>query len=127
MNFSICVSRIVIVVSLLALPITASAEPGKTATYKLMVFETRDCFYCQHFRYAVAPVYQQSEFAARAPIEYIDVRQTDVNRLGLQSPINIAPTTVLTQDGKEIARVSGVTSPDNFLILVGQMLKLTAN
>lgn len=127
MNHSVRVFRLAILLAVLALPMSASSEPGKTATYKLMVFETRDCFYCQHFRYAVAPVYQQSELGTRAPIEYVDVRQTDMNHLGLESPITIAPTTVLTQNGKEVARLSGVTSPDNFLILIGHMIERRSN
>ncbi|MFM1815557.1 MAG: hypothetical protein RLZ98_2252 [Pseudomonadota bacterium] len=98
------------------------AQKQDAPRYRMLVFETRNCFYCDHFRYAVAPVYQNSKFAAKAPLQYVDVRQTDMKRLGLNAPITIAPTTVLTRDGKEVNRIAGVTGPQDFLVLVDHMI-----
>lgn len=111
---------------LATLPVGAGSKNAETSDrsngMQLMVFETKNCTYCDHFRYAVAPVYLNSEYAAKAPLTYVDVRQTDTSRLGLDAPITVAPTTVLTQNGREIARIAGVTGPDEFLAMVGHMM-----
>ena len=87
-----------------------------------IIFEVKNCFYCDHFHRALAPVYGQSKHARSAPLHYADVRQTDMNALRLKTPITVAPTAVLMHDGKELARIQGVTSPDACVILVGQMI-----
>ncbi len=98
---------------------TTAAKPA----HQLLIIEVSNCYYCQHFRAAVAPVYNKSAHAKTAPLHYVNIQQNDISRLQLRFPVTVAPTAILMRGQKEVARVQGVTAPATFLKLVDHMLK----
>jgi hypothetical protein len=111
--------------------LTATARPTDAATEltlapaavaELVVIEARDCPMCQLFRDEIAPLYRATARAERAPLRFIDIAHTDIDALGLASPVQIIPTVILMREGAEIDRLVGYTGPEIFMRAVGVML-----
>lgn len=128
-----CIMRtLIVVITVLAgaLGLVASAtdaaqdRAGKPrgATVELVVFEHTNCTYCQVFRSDVAPRYAVGTQAERAPLRYINIEQAGTDGMGLNGSIHMVPTFVLMKDGREVDRIVGYWSPDNFFKMVAYML-----
>ena len=52
---------------------TTAAKPA----HQLLIIEVTNCYYCRHFRAAVAPIYNKSAHAKMAPLQ---VRQHSAKR-----------------------------------------------
>jgi len=89
---------------------------------ELVVFEHPDCMSCLAFRSRIAPRYQASPQAAEAPLRFVDIAKTDADRLALKSPITMVPTAVLMREGREVGRIVGYWSPDNFFKMVAYLV-----
>lgn len=98
--------------------------PGKGSgtTLELLVFEHADCTYCRVFRRDVVPRYQRSAQAAEAPMRFVDIDKSDLDALALKSRINMLPTAVLMKSGKEVDRITGYWSPDDFFKMLNYIL-----
>lgn len=77
---------------------------------------------CQLFRDEIAPLYRATARARLAPLRFVDVAHTDIDAMGLASPVEIIPTVILMRDGAEIDRLVGYTGPEIFMRAVGAML-----
>lgn len=102
-----------------------AAHDGKlpqTSSVELLVFEHPECVYCRVFRRDVVPKYQEAIQATRAPLRFIDLEKTDTGGLGLNARIHTVPTVVLVKDGREVDRIVGYWSPDNFFKMLAYML-----
>lgn len=97
-----------------------TSEPTPAA--ELVVIEARGCPMCQLLRDEIAPLYRATARAQRAPLRFVDVAHTDIDNMGLASPVQIIPTVVLMRDGAEIDRLVGYTGPEIFMRAVGVML-----
>lgn len=100
-----------------ALPKATEATP-----FELIVFEADGCVYCQVFRRDVLPLYTSSQVSREAPIRFVNVSRSDETKMGIASPITIAPTVVLMREGREVDRITGYTGPINFLRFVNIMM-----
>ena len=102
----------------------AAVDTGSKAktSMELLVFEHPDCTYCQVFRSRVVPRYEQSPHAAEAPLRFIDIVKSDIDRLPLRSPITMVPTVVVMKDGQEVDRIAGYWGPDNFFKMVAYII-----
>lgn len=98
------------------------AAPSTSQGLELLVFEHPDCVYCRVFRRDVLPKYRQSPVAAEAPLRFIDIEKSDVDRLALKSRIVMLPTAVLMKDGNEVDRIAGYWGPDNFFKLLAHLI-----
>ena len=96
----------------------AAAVPGPAL--ELLVYEHRDCVYCQLFRRDVLPRYQQA-LAAELPIRFIDIAEAGNEALGLRRKVDTLPTVVLMLGGHEVDRIVGYWGPDNFFKLLAHL------
>jgi thioredoxin-related protein len=87
---------------------------------ELLVYEHRDCVYCQLFRRDVLPRYQQA-LAAELPIRFIDIAEAGNEAAGLKRKVDTLPTVVLMLGGRELDRIVGYWGPDNFFKLLASM------
>ena len=99
------------------------AVPGlQSPKLELLVFEAEACGYCEIFRRDIAPGYNLAPLAAAAPLRFIDIGKVDLDKLGLTARLEILPTTVLMKDGREVERISGLTAPSTFYVLLKHMI-----
>jgi thioredoxin-related protein len=99
---------------------SAGAAPPRL---ELLVLEIESCVYCPMVRDLVRRRYEATPLARTAPMRFVDVTRTDETKLGLEAPIDTAPTIVLLRDGREIHRFSGYMGPDLFIATVGHVLR----
>lgn len=92
---------------------------------ELLVFEHRDCVYCRVFRSDTLPRYRESENASKAPIRFVSIEHTDTTNLKLSGAIQMVPTFVLMQDGREVGRIAGYWAPDNFFKMLSNLMLRT--
>jgi hypothetical protein len=100
----------------------AERAPEPPPAIELVVIEARGCPMCQLFRDEIAPLYRATARARRAPLRFVDVAHTDINAMGLTTPVEIIPTIILMRDGAEVDRLVGYTGPEIFMRAVGAML-----
>ena len=89
---------------------------------EMLVFETDACTYCEIFKRDVAPGYRLAPIASSAPLRFIDVAKVDLDHIGLAARVEILPTTVLMRDGREVERITGLTSPETYYVLTRHMI-----
>jgi len=90
---------------------------------ELLVLEIETCAYCPLVRDLIKRRYEATPLARTAPMRFVDVTRTDETKLGLEAPIDTAPTIVLLREGREIHRFSGYMGPDLFIEAVGHVLR----
>jgi thioredoxin-related protein len=99
-----------------------AAPRGSTA---LIVIEKAECFYCRLFRRDVGPAYAATPRARDVPMHYLDLEAAKARQLALARPIEVLPTVVLLQNGREIERIAGYMAPDNFVRVINYLLSRT--
>jgi hypothetical protein len=87
---------------------------------ELLVYEHRDCVYCQLFRRDVLPRYQQG-VAAELPIHFVDIASAGNEGPGLNRKVDTLPTAILMREGREIDRIVGYWGPDSFFKLLAHL------
>jgi len=92
---------------------TLTGEQPKT-NLQLVVLEAPGCTYCNLFRRYVVPAYETSPKSRSVPIKFIDLNDKAYDELGLDSPVDMVPTTVLLQNNREVGRIPGYLGPENF-------------
>ena len=70
----------------------------------------------------VVPRYQRSEFAADAPLRFVNIAVSGNQNIALNGPITMVPTSVLMKDGREVDRIAGYWAPDNFFKIVESLM-----
>lgn len=99
-----------------------SGEPASAPQRELLVFEVKDCTICSLVHQHIEPAYRASSNARRAPMRFVDLNEIDERAVGLASPITMVPTTVLMEQGVEVARLPGYTGPQIFFQAMHRML-----
>lgn len=79
----------------------------------LVMVEQDGCIYCRRWHAEVGDIYPVTEFAARAPLRIVDLRDMPED-LTLTSRVVFTPTFLLVEDGQEIARAEGYTGDEIF-------------
>lgn len=127
--------------ALLVAPLALSATSGATAAHdaemvssaaitgeqtapnlQLVVLEAPGCTYCSMFRRYVVPVYQTSPKSRSLPLKFIDLNDKAYDDLGLDSPVDMVPTTVLMQNNREVGRIPGYVGPENFFHAINHLM-----
>lgn len=98
---------------------------ARGSSVELLVFEHRDCVYCRVFRADTLPRYKESENAVKAPIRFVSIEHTSTDNLKLNGAIQMVPTFVLMQDGREVGRIAGYWAPDNFFKMLSNLMLRT--
>lgn len=90
------------------------ADDQPRTNLQLVVLEAPGCIYCNLFRRYVVPAYETSPKSRSVPIKFIDLNDKAYDELGLDSPVDMVPTTVLMQNNREVGRIPGYLGPENF-------------
>ena len=96
---------------------------------ELLLFEQKDCPYCDKWHAEIGPIYPLTSEAKQAPLRVVQIHDPLPKGLPLElAHIDITPTFVLINDGVEVDRLLGYTSSHFFWALLQQMLnKLPAD
>jgi thioredoxin-related protein len=94
----------------------------KSSGLQLVVMEAPGCAYCGNFRRDILPVFEASERSKELPVRFLDVNDLDSAKLELDAPVELVPTFVLTQHGKEIGRIPGYVGMDVFFRSISHLL-----
>jgi thioredoxin-related protein len=97
------------------------AAPAKAA--ELLMFEQAGCVWCQRFDREIAPIYPKTEEGRLAPLRRIELGDEDAAFADLAAPVRYAPTFVLVEDGREVARIPGYAGEEAFWGLLADMTK----
>ncbi len=104
--------------------IDPDASTPNASSLQLVVMEAPGCTYCGIFRRDVLPSYEASERAKELPVRFLDVNDTAVAELELQTSVNIVPTFIVVKDNKEIGRIPGYVGPEDFYHSINYLLSI---
>lgn len=100
-----------------------TATRPATAEARLVVYEIEGCAYCAEFRRVVLPAYWGSRQAAEMPIEIVDLNALGTNGHALRHRLDVVPTFVVIDDGREIGRIEGYPGRDNLAVAIEVVLR----
>lgn len=86
---------------------------GAVAAAELVMFDAKWCGYCKRFHREVGDSYAASDVARVFPLRIIDIDR-DQPDFEVRERVRGTPTFVFVEDGREIARFSGYSSPERF-------------
>ena len=102
----------ILLIGLVAL--AASFWPVKARAAELLMFESGGCVYCLRWDRDVGSIYDKTPEAKILPLRRIDVDRQSASGVALQSPVRYTPTFVVVDYGREIGRIEGFSSDDQF-------------
>ncbi len=92
-------------------------------TYKLVMFETKNCRYCKLFTQTVLPEFQQSRLSYKVPFQDVDIDKEGMGGFKLKYRILSTPTFTMLNRGKEVGRITGMLSKKDFFRAVRYLLR----
>ena len=99
------------------------AVPESARAAELLVLEQPGCAWCARFNNEIAPGYPHTEEGRRAPLRRVDVTESWPADLAAIAPERLTPTfTLLSDDGREVARLRGYPGDNFFWPLLAEML-----
>lgn len=116
-----CVARTItsglggLILALALLACTAQAA-------ELLMFEERGCPWCRRWHAEVGVAYPKTPEGRRAPLRRVDLGEARPVGVRFTRPINVSPTFVLIEDGREVDRITGYPGADFFWGMLGEML-----
>ncbi|MEM9356311.1 MAG: thioredoxin family protein [Pseudomonadota bacterium] len=90
---------------------------------EIVVFEIKNCIYCQLFRRDVLPGYRLSKRGRVVPMRFLDASRPNARVLGLKQPLKQVPTVVVFRRGQEVGRITGYTGPSAFYQLLNRIFE----
>ena len=109
----------ILLIALLAT--AANLVPLKARAAELLMFESRGCVYCLRWDRAVGAIYDKTEEAKTLPLRRIDIDTQTADDVKLKSPVRYTPTFVVVDNGREVGRIEGFNSDDQFWGLLDQL------
>ncbi len=113
-----------LLVGLFAFAANLLSLPARAA--ELLMFESGGCIYCLRWDRAVGSIYDKTAEAKILPLRRIDVSQQSSSGVALQSPVRYTPTFVVVDRGREIGRIEGYSSDDQFWGLLDELVAKVA-
>ena len=105
----------------------ANVLPLPARAAELLMFESGGCIYCLRWDRAVGSIYDKTAEAKILPLRRIDVNRQSSSGVALQSPVRYTPTFVVVDRGREIGRIEGFISDEQFWGLLDEFVaKLAA-
>ena len=92
--------------------------------YQIILYSLSICDHCAVFETDIAKPYKSHKLAKRAPLKLVNMDDEGSGPHHLTKPITQAPTAVLFENGKEIARLEGLVAPFHFYLFVQKTLAL---
>jgi cytochrome c551/c552 len=109
------------IVALIAGWLALAATAAQAA--ELVMFETAGCPWCANWHAEVGPGYSKSTEGQRAPLRTHKMEDAPSAGVTLATPVIMSPTFVLTDNGREIGRITGYPGPDFFWGFIEQLVK----
>lgn len=110
--------------ALAAAALLATALAGGLAiAAELVMFEQRGCPWCQTFDREIAPLYPKTPEGRQAPIRKVDIAEPLPPDLRFIAAERFTPVFVLVDQGREIGRIRGYASEDQFWGALGILMK----
>jgi len=103
------------------LAVAANLMPLKARAAELLMFESRSCVYCLRWERAVGAIYDKTDEAKTLPLRRIDINTQTARDVTLKSPVHYTPTFVVVDNGREIGRIEGFASDEQFWGLLNQL------
>uniref|UniRef100_Q07M16 Regulatory protein SoxS n=1 Tax=Rhodopseudomonas palustris (strain BisA53) TaxID=316055 RepID=Q07M16_RHOP5 len=102
--------------------IAALHTPVSAPAAELLMFERAGCVWCQRWDHDVGPIYGKTDEAKLLPLRRINVDTQASQNVELTAPVRYTPTFVVSDEGREIGRITGYVSDDAFWGLLGTLL-----
>ncbi len=108
--------------SLAILFIIFSASHSLAQT-KLLMFETKGCYWCEKWREEVGVIYNKTPEGKLAILQVEPLTKAAQKQYDLKSAIFYSPTFVLIDDKKEIGRIEGYPGADFFWGMLEKLIE----
>jgi len=99
----------------------AVALAGPANAAELIMFYRDGCPYCAAWEREIAPIYDKTEIARRAPLRRVNLGH-NTSHVVLRSRVIYTPTFVLADKDREVARIEGYPGHDFFWTLLERTL-----
>lgn len=83
--------------------------------FELIMFSTSLCDHCAVFDQETARIYKSNSLSKKAPLIKVNIDEYGTGKYHLREPIEVVPTFIVMNNGKEVARLKGLV--DKFLFL----------
>jgi thioredoxin-related protein len=88
---------------------------------ELVMFETADCPWCRLWHRQIGPGYLRSDIARELPLRRIDLRAERPADLRGVENVEVTPTFVVREGGREIGRIIGYSGEHMFWGMIEQL------
>jgi thioredoxin-related protein len=95
------------------------------AAAELIMFDRDGCVWCQRWDRDVGVIYDKTVEGKRAPLRRINVDRDKLENVTLKASVRYTPTFVLVDKGREVGRITGYLSDDQFWGLLSGLLAKT--
>ena len=112
--------------SLKGLVLLISLVSAGAGAAELLYFFSPACGYCRAFDQDVATIYPKTDAGRIAPLRRIEVDPDSFQPVDSSVPFDpgTVPTFILTDDGREIARLTGYSGDELFWMSMQRMLDM---
>ena len=86
--------------------------------FELVVFTLSLCDHCAIFETEIMKEYKTHALARTAPLVHVNIDDEGTRQYHLKQPITHVPTAIIMKNGKEVARLSGLTERAYFYAFV---------
>lgn len=109
------------------LALAANLMPVSARAAELVMFDSAGCIYCQRWERDVGRLYDKTAEAKILPLRRIDISRQSASGVSLSEPVHYTPTFVVVDQGREVGRIEGFSSDDQFWgLLDGIAAKIVA-
>lgn len=108
--------------SVLALAAGLIANAVSLRAAELLMFDDPACSWCRRWTAEIGPSYPRSPEGQLAPLRRMHIRDQASAGVALAKPINVTPTFVVVDRGREIGRIVGYPGGDFFYPLLAELL-----
>ena len=109
------------------LALATNLLPVAARAAELVMFDSAGCIYCQRWERDVGRLYDKTAEAKILPLRRIDISRQSASGVSLSEPVHYTPTFVVVDQGREVGRIEGFSSDDQFWgLLDGIAAKIVA-
>lgn len=83
--------------------------------FELIMFSTSLCDHCAVFDQETGKIYKNNSLNKKVPLIKVNIDEYGTGKYHLRQPIEVVPTFIVMDNGKEVARLNGLV--DKFLFM----------
>ena len=112
----IAFAKVRVALASLTLAVTAGLTglPSAAEAAELIVFGSRSCPYCLAWEREVGRTYARTAEAQQAPLRRLDINGRLPGDLAQLRDVDVTPTFVLADEGREVGRIVGYSGRQDF-------------